>query len=261
MFSKTFLLFIILISIISLSASEIGGNRKIGSFSKAKKILYSKIYSKEKLRKTFYCGCAFKGKQVDLESCGYHVRKNKRRAGRVEAEHVVPASVFGENLPSWKNGDPKCRTRRGKNFKGRKCSSKVDNSFKFMEADLYNLMPAIGEVNGDRSNYSMSEIPGEPRRYGACDFEIEKKRVEPRPEIRGDIARVYKYMNLTYPGYGIISDRNRNLFEKWDSEDPVSNDECERAFRIEQIQGNRNVILENACRKMWTRLKSGRNCS
>ena len=45
--------------------------------------------------------------------------------------------------------------------------------FRYMEADLYNLQPAIGEVNGLRSNYSMEMIPGEKREFGACDVEIE----------------------------------------------------------------------------------------
>ena len=40
-------------------------------------------------------------------------------------------------------------------------SRKMAVLFRYMEADLYNLQPAIGEVNGLRSNYSMEMIPGE----------------------------------------------------------------------------------------------------
>ncbi|MDT1817368.1 deoxyribonuclease I, partial [Acinetobacter baumannii] len=47
----------------------------------------------------FYCGCKidWQGKKgvIDLESCGYKVRKNENRASRVEWEHVVPAWQFG----------------------------------------------------------------------------------------------------------------------------------------------------------------------
>ncbi len=67
--------------------------------------------------------------------------------------------------------------------------------FRYMEADLHNLQPAIGEVNGLRSNYSMAMIPGEKREFGKCDVEIEGSKVEPRPDIRGDIARTYMYMD------------------------------------------------------------------
>ena len=59
-----------------------------------------------------------------------------------------------------------------------------------MEADMYNLFPAIGEVNGLRSNYSMTIIKGEFREFGKCDVEI-KKKIELRDEVRGDIARTY----------------------------------------------------------------------
>jgi endonuclease I len=39
-----------------------------------------------------------------------------------------------------------------------------------MEADLYNMQPAIGEINRLRSNYSMEMIPGDKREFGACDL-------------------------------------------------------------------------------------------
>ncbi len=35
-----------------------------------------------------------------------------------------------------------------------------------MEADLHNLVPAVGEINGDRSNYRFGMISGERYRCG-----------------------------------------------------------------------------------------------
>jgi deoxyribonuclease-1 len=81
-----------------------------------------------------------------------------------------------------------------------------------MEADLYNLQLAIGEVNQRRSNYSMAVIEGETRKFGRCDLEIEDREIEPRPDIRGDIARTYFYMGASYPGRGVISEKNRKLY-------------------------------------------------
>ena len=69
-----------------------------------------------------------------------------------------------------------------------------------MQADMFNLYPAIGEVNGRRSNYSMAIINGEKREFGKCDVEIKNRKVEPREEIRGEIARTYLYMDSVYPG-------------------------------------------------------------
>ena len=116
-----------------------------------------------------------------------------------------------------------------------------------MQADMFNLYPAIGEVNGRRSNYSMAIIEGEKREFGKCDVEIKSRKVEPREEIRGEIARTYLYMDSVYPGRGIISKKNRKLFDAWNQSDPVDEWECERAKRIEKIQGNRNVVVMVEC--------------
>jgi deoxyribonuclease I len=64
-----------------------------------------------------------------------------------------------------------------------------------------------------RSNYSFAMIPGEKRKFGKCDMEIEGRKAEPPPDKRGHIARTYFYMDWAYPGHGIISKKNRKLFE------------------------------------------------
>ena len=54
------------------------------------------------------------------------------------------------------------------------------------------------------------------------------------------------YMDSVYQGRKIITKKNRKLFDTWDKSDPVDEWECERARRIEKIQGNRNdVVMEN----------------
>lgn len=50
-------------------------------------------------------------------------------------------------------------------------------------------------------------------------------------------------MDWAYPGRGIISGKNRKLFEAWAAEDPVDAWELERAKRIERQQGNRNPFI------------------
>ena len=124
----------------------------------------------------------------------------------------------------------------------------MNKQYRKMQADMYNLYPAIGEVNDRRSNYSMAIIEGEKREFGKCDFEISRKEVEPREEIRGEIARTYLYMDSVYPGRGIISKKNRKLFNTCDRSDPVDQWECERTRRIEMIQGNRNEIVIGRCK-------------
>jgi deoxyribonuclease-1 len=95
--------------------------------------------------------------------------------------------------------------------------------------------------------WSEAIIKGENREFGKCDVEIKNKIVEPKESIRGEIARTYLYMGSVYPGRGIISKKNRKLFDAWNKSDPVDEWECERAKRIEKIQGNRNEVVMRDC--------------
>ena len=109
--------------------------------------------------------------------------KYSKRATRIEWEHVAPAQSFGQSFKEWREGDPKCVDKHGKPFKGRNCAEKVNMEYRHMQADMYNLVPAIGQINALRLNYSYAMIPGEKRQFGPCDMEIEDKKAEPRPKI------------------------------------------------------------------------------
>ena len=197
----------------------------VKSFGTAKKHTL-KIFQDHRI--TFYCRCDYSAeKSIDPNSCGYKPKnpltkkgKINVRATRIEWEHVVPANVFAKKL--------NCGSRK-------KCH-KESKEFRLMEADLYNLVPAVGELNADRSNEPYGMIEGESREYGHCDFESTKKVTEPAPFIRGDIARIWLYMNETYELN--ISAEQVEMFTEWDKEDPVSMWELERQERIEVIQGN-----------------------
>lgn len=130
---------------------------------------------------SFYCGCkiSWQGKKgiPDLNSCGYQVRKNANRAGRIEWEHVMPAWEFGHQRQCWQNG-------------GRKNCSK-DADYRRIESDLHNLQPAVGEVNGDRGNFAYSQWNGGEQQYGQCAMKVDfkNKQAEPPARARGAIAR------------------------------------------------------------------------
>jgi deoxyribonuclease-1 len=231
-----------IISLILPAIALAGGNNTNDSFSKSKRILLQKVYYDH--HETFYCGCPFNQDKSLIPSDKYTPKRKNKRSQMIEWEHVVPAHAFGQSFKEWRDGHQECVDRKGRAFKGRNCARKMSAEFRYMEADLYNLVPTVGEINGDRSNYSYAEIPGENRAYGLCDFEIQDRKAEPREDIRGDIARTYFYMDWAYPGHGIISKKNRKLFEAWNKADPVDEWECERARRIQAIQGNKNPFIK-----------------
>ena len=73
------------------------------SFREAKRMA-AKVYATlPGGQRTFYCDCAFSGKQIDASACGYSARKNAKRGARLEWEHVVPAWEFGHQLQCWQN--------------------------------------------------------------------------------------------------------------------------------------------------------------
>jgi deoxyribonuclease-1 len=220
------------------------GNTRISSFMKARRLA---LQIAEAHPRTLYCDCAFAEKVIDRASCGYVPLNDSERARRIEIEHVVPAENFGRSFKEWREGHEDCQRANGKRFKGRRCAGKVNETYRLIEADLYNLYPEIGELNADRRNYRYGIIAGEARRYGKCDFEVEDHIAEPRETIRGDIARIYFYMDTAYPNRGMLGDKQRRLFEAWDKEDPVDAAECDRARRIEKIQGNANGYVKSAC--------------
>ncbi len=66
--------------------------------------------------------------------------------------------------------------------------------------------------------------------------------MEPRAEVRGDIARIYFYMA---DRYGLrLSKQDRQLFNAWSKSDPVSVWEREKARQIMILQGNINRFVE-----------------
>lgn len=201
------------------------------TFAQAKRALAA-IYADHPV--TFYCGCTFNESGIDSASCGLVPRRQPERASRVEWEHVVPAHVLGGDLPCWQEGG------RG--------ACRSDPLFREMESDMHNLVPAVGELNGDRSNFRYGIILGEPRQYGACDFEVDfsARVAEPKPEIRGDIARTYFYMA---DRYGLeLSPLQQALFRHWANLDPLDDWERERADRVERVQGRVNRFVNPEAR-------------
>ena len=204
------------------------------SFGRSKLLLATKVYPSH--QKAFYSGCDYVIKEKKLvpihKTCGFKYRKNKNRSERIEWEHIVPAWHFGHQLRCWQKG-------------GRMNCRQTNTKFKQMEADMHNLVPAIGEINGDRSNFKYDMIEGEKRVYGKVDMEISfsEKKAEPAPSLYGDIARTYFYMRKRY---GLrISKRQEKMFIAWNNLDPVSDWEKRRNKLIEALQGNDNPYVSN----------------
>ena len=165
----------------------------------------------------WYCGCDFdpSTKTVDWASCGFSpvTANDGMRGRRIEWEHVVPRS--------WSASAAGCST----------VASCGGPEFNRMVADPYALVPAVGALNGKRSNNVLWEVEGESRPYGRCDFEVGMDAdgsiyIEPPDHLKGDLARITLYMVKRYrikiPIRGAIT-----LYKRWSRDDPVDDRERE----------------------------------
>lgn len=231
------------------------GNQRISDFAESKKRL-RELYARHPGVRSFYCDCPFSGPTLGVSACGLASPSSRSRLGRIEWEHVVPASAFGHTFSSWTTGDASCK-KKGRPYKGRKCAHHASKRFRLMEADMHNLFPVSGAVNQARGNLPMGIVPGEPRVFGRCDAETDAHFFEPRPAIRGDIARAYLYMEWAYPGRRILPPERRALLSTWADADPPDAWEIERNLQIEKLQGNANPFITMQAARQPTRLRRG----
>lgn len=191
---------------------------RISNYDKARdSFVYPVVYAQG--GRTLYCDSAFTD-----------------RSG-LQVEHVLPASWMKEA------GGCADRSRR-------QCRSE-STRFNLMEADLHNLWPTLRDANQARSNYSFGVIGADTVDdfSGFCDFQVDRqdRLAEPRPEIRGDLARMVLYM---VEEYGItLPDGQHDLMVAWHCEDNApSAEERRRNNVIAAIQDTRNPYIDDPSR-------------
>ena len=185
--------------------------RPIEDYDTARTIFWDNLYPDG--GETLYCAEKFGG--------GY----NKG----INIEHVFPMG--------WVTHTLNCGRRK-------ECRNNSD-LFNQIEADLHNLYPARSDINEERSSIAFGMVNGEKRHYGSCDFEVQHHRprlVEPREEVRGNIARAMFYMADTYDL--TLFDKQIDLLQRWNKQDPPDDLEKYRNDKIESIQGNRNPYID-----------------
>lgn len=210
------------------------------TFSTAKKIAFD-LFSSHKI--TLYCGCSYdREKQIDLTSCNMNTAQHIERANRVEWEHMMPAENFGRYHQCWQ--EKLCVNQKtGKEYKGRKCCEKIDPEFRRKEAELYNLWPAVGAVNQERSNFTFGILENKRGYYG-CEFEADRdlKIAEPPDRAKGVVARANLFMADKYQVE--LSKEQKQLLQKWNKQFPPEFWELQWAEEVANIVGYRNPYIK-----------------
>ncbi|RLA64337.1 MAG: hypothetical protein DRQ88_03850 [Epsilonproteobacteria bacterium] len=241
-------------------------NLGVADRDEAKNLLNSSF---GKMGNTFFCECPYIRKRI--KKCEFTYDSYPKRQKQLEWSHIVSPEIFGPTFISWNEGHPKCeRVARfpsrsmmssmnysrsyyenlleKKPFKGIECARKVNDLYRRMEADLYNIVPVIGAVNALKNGQTPAEIHIFVPQFGKCDLKIMKRHIDPPDELKGDVARIYFYMEASYPGRVSIPSKTKMLLRKWSQLDPVSFKECQRANKILRLQGNINFFVQKKCR-------------
>lgn len=211
------------------------------NFNQAKIEARQYVYFDRTEAGTLYCGCAWQwvgrsGGRTHLTDDCYRIRAQPQRAQRTEWEHIVPASVMGQQRQCWQQG-------------GRQHCTRNDPVFSAMEADMHNLSVTVGEANADRSNFRFGMVDDRHRHYGQCQFKVDfaNRSAEPPDAAKGLIARVYFYIHDRYDLR--MSDSQQRLLMAWHRQFPVTNWEQERDRRIAARMGHHNPFVTGE--KTW----------
>ena len=117
------------------------------------------------------------------------------------------------------------------------------------KGDLHHLFTCERQANSIRQHYKFAEVP-ETTEHRKGEGWVDKVREQFEPEAgKGAVARATLYFLLRYPGKlgdkpGEYSAKDVETLLRWHREEPVSLYELHRNQAIEEIQGNRNPLID-----------------
>jgi deoxyribonuclease I len=219
--------------------------------------------------KTFFCQCSYFKRDINLKSCGFSFEGFFDRQKRVEWVPVVSVESMAKSFASF-GGHESCKridriptrssmrsmgnspsyfnyTLTPKPFDGIECVRKVDALFNRMESDLYNLVSEVGAIAALKKESKVADIEVLVPQFGKCNLKILNNLFTPPSALKGDVARIFMYMDWAYPGRNLITTSEKKIIENWNRIDPVSKEECQRARKIHEIQGNENPFVQKIC--------------
>jgi len=175
---------------------------------------------------------------VDLSTC------NVTEANQtIKWIQVVPDIFFGRHMACM-NEKVCINVFTKEKFGSPMCCRRINTTYKQMEADLFNLIPVVSEVALKQGVRIFDDVKKPMFSIGNIMFDMDY--MEPRDEVKGDVARVYLYMDERY---GLdLSQQQQEVFKRWHKLDPVDAHECTVAEIILKVQGGHNTLVEEGCK-------------
>lgn len=117
--------------------------------------------------------------------------------------------------------------------------------YPMIAADLHNHYPALTRVELSRRNAQFGDLDDSvSSKFDdiGCDMKASFQLIEPRDQVKGNIARAIFYMHTEYdlPIIGQVQ-----MYQQWHRMDPPDAEEKARNDKIESLQGTRNRFIDN----------------
>ena len=198
-------------------------------------------------KKTFLNGCDYHYNPnscmdksiVDTKSCSVQEDNETMRWMQ-----IVPDTFYGRHKACMIE-KPCINVFTKEAFGNPLCCRRIDPQYRAMEADLFNLVPVVTSLVVLQKGHIFGEVKTATERLG--DVKFDEHYIEPPAKVKGNIARIYLYMQERY---GLeLTQKQRRLFLKWHKEDGVDAKECKLAKTFQKIQGGVNPWLKKWCIK------------
>ncbi len=122
----------------------------------------------------------------------------------------------------------------------RLCRNNPD--FSEIKQDRHSLFPVTRKAELERRRTLFGDLPANTDTDAECGYKQSFQVFEPPVDAKGDVARAMLYLHDRYdlPLLGTLE-----MYQRWNSEDPVDAEEKRRNDEIEKLQGNRNPFIDD----------------
>lgn len=172
-----------------------------------------------------------------------------KKESEVEFIRIVPEEMMGKTRRCW--SEKICTNLSGKPYSGPACCRKSDERYQAYDRDIFNIIPVTKELAKAIKGYRYTETKEISRKLCSLVFSDEKKTVEPPLFMKGNIARVYLYMNEQYALN--LPYEEQMLYLKWHALDPVDAKECAVHEQVRKLQGRTNPWIRSSCETVKSR--------
>jgi len=158
---------------------------------------------------------------------------------------VVPDTFYGREY-SCMAQQPCTNIFSKKAFGGPMCCRRIDVTYRKMEADLFNLIPVVSLLAEQQNGRIFYDVVKVDVMLGKV--KADQQYLEPPDETKGNIARVYLYMDETYDLH--LSAKQKETYLRWHQKDAVDAKECDLGQLILKVQGGNNHWIEEGCKRL-----------